>query len=137
MTISQYATNNTGGSPFTFFGITAHSTLDTEPWEFQDTQEVFYGVQGMQETRDKVHGRILTLSIDMFGYASESLLRADLNTLASYTNNLAGPLSISGMTYNNVVFKGYQQTSKIQYFSGTTPGWGTLGVILTWRQLKP
>ena len=29
MTISQYATNNTGGSPFTFFGITAHSTLDT------------------------------------------------------------------------------------------------------------
>lgn len=138
MTISQYASNNLSGSPYTFGGITSHQTIYDEGWEFQDTEEVFYGVQGSQQTLDKLHGRWLRLQVDLFGFETEALLRSALNQINSYSNVLQGPLTIdSTMTYNNVIFKGIRLGSPIQYFGGTDPGYGALGCILTWRQLKP
>lgn len=140
MTIRQYATNNLSGSYFDFFSITSHGTIYEDPWEFTDSDEVFYGVQGMQQTLDKVHGRVLRLTADLYGYSTEALLKADLNTLNSYINDLKGPLVInSTMTYNNMVFKGFQMGMPIQYFGGGAgqAGWGAFGLTLVWRQLKP
>lgn len=138
MTISQYATNNTGGSPFTFLGISSHQTIYEEAWEFQDTEEVYYGVQGSAQTPDKVHGRWLRLEIDLYGFETEALLRSGINTIQSYINQLKGPLTIDGtMTYNNVVFKGLRIGAPIQFYGGPDAGYGAMGCLLTWRQLKP
>jgi len=138
MTISQYETNNTSGSHFDFFDIDSHQTIYDEPWEYTDTDEVFYGVRGMQQTPDQIHGRWLRLGADLYGFETEALLRSALNTLASYTNQLKGPLIINGeMTYNNCVFKGYQLGRPVQYLVGSSPGWAALDITLHWRQLKP
>ncbi len=138
MTISQYATNNISGSPFTFFDVTSHGTIFEEPWEYVDTEEAFHGVQGIQVTLDMVKARWLRLDLDLYGYETEALLRSDLNTLNSKINSLLGPLTInSTMTYNDVVFKGVALGRKIQYYGGTTPGWGAFDLLLSWRQLQP
>lgn len=138
MTISQYATNNLSGDPYTFGNITSHQTIYDEGWELQDTEEIFYGVQGMQQTLDKVHGRWLRLEIDLFGFATEALLRSAINEINSQINILKGPLTInSTMTYQNVIFKGARLGGPIQYFAGPNAGWGAFGIILSWRQLKP
>lgn len=141
MTLAQYPTNNISGSPFGFFSATSHGTIYEEPWEYVDTEEVFYGVQGSHVTLDKVHARWLRLDLDLFGYETEDLLRGDLNTLNSYINELLGPLTVTGfdavMTYNDVIFKGFSQGRKIQYYGGTSPGWGALDLLLSWRQLSP
>lgn len=76
------------------------------PWNFQQTVQTFWSVRGAQENSGEQTHRILTLTVDFLGFATETLLREHVE-LVQDTAGSNGTLVVDGVSWPLSEFRGY------------------------------
>ena len=90
------------------------------------------GVVGETHQLSGPHGREIRIECDFYGFATQALLQAAIDVVASASYVRTGTLVVDGVTFANCTFLGFEEHERYLDGSGVY-GWRASGMA-TWRQ---
>jgi len=127
---------------YTYGGITLHSLIKTDgDYDMNIVTGQFMGVNGESHLIDETKGRVLSCTVMMTGYTTQSEIKSAIATIRAKKGKLTGTLTqdigeATSQIYNDTTFISFE--TQEPFYDGkrnTTDKWCCKG-RLTWRQRK-
>ena len=116
------------------FGTHLHGTPVVPPWEFSVGTQRFAGVIGEQLLFGSLHGRIVEIDFELYGFATQQLLQVAVALMAAAigtSGTLTVTLSGSDITTLTLcVFYGFQPAEAPWLDGSGVNGWQQRGTLI-------
>lgn len=115
-------------------GSNLHGTIESGLWTADRSVQTWFGLTGAAVLLGALHTRELQCWLQLSGYASHDAVQDGIDTINSNINQ-SGTLTVTGATWTNTIFLGYETTEPPWNDASGVNGWLSFGT-LRFQQVK-